>query len=119
MARAYVPDRGDIVWLQFNPQAGHEQAGRRPALVISPKLYNKTVGLALFCPITSRVKGYPFEVLMPSGSKVKGAILSDQIKSLDWRVRNASRFSRASKEVMTEVLAKIFTLVGDSPEPAR
>ena len=119
MARAFIPDRGDIVWLQFNPQAGHEQAGRRPALVISPKVYNKKVGLALFCPITSHIKGYPFEVTLPSGAKVKGAILSDQIKSLDWRVREAKRFARAPKEIMTEVLAKIFTLVGEHPQPAR
>jgi mRNA interferase MazF len=119
MTHGFVPDRGDIVWLQFNPQAGHEQVGRRPALVVSPKMYNKKVGLALFCPITSHIKGYPFEVLMPSGSKVNGAILSDQIKSLDWRVRDAKRFSKAPKEVIAEVLAKIYTLVGEFPQPAR
>jgi mRNA interferase MazF len=119
MARGFIPDRGDIVWLQFTPQAGHEQAGRRPALVVSPKVYNKKVGLALFCPITSHIKGYPFEVLIPSGSKVTGAILSDQIKSLDWRVRDAKRIAKAPREVITEVLAKIYTLVGDSPQPAR
>jgi mRNA interferase MazF len=118
MARGFVPDRGDIVWLH-NPQAGHEQAGRRPALVVSPKVYNKKVGLALFCPITSHIKGYPFEVLMPSRSKVNGVILSDQIKSLDWRVRDAKRFSKAPKEVISEVLAKIYTLVGKPPQPAR
>ncbi len=114
MAGRYVPDRGDIVWLQFNPQAGHEQAGRQPALVISPKAYNKKVGLALFCPITSSIKGYPFEVLLSGDSELKGAILSDQIKSLDWRVRDASRFAKASGETMKEVLAKINTLVGDN-----
>ena len=113
MARKYVPDRGDIVWLQFNPQAGHEHAGRRPALVVSPKVYNQKVGLALFCPITSQVKGYPFEVLLPEGLKVAGAVLSDQIKSMDWRIRNASRLTRAPKETIEEVLAKILTLVGD------
>lgn len=112
-ARRYVPERGDVVWLQFNPRAGHEQSGIRPALVISPKSYNRRVGLGLFCPITSRVKGYPFEVLFPDGHKINGAVLSDQIKSLDWRVRNAKRFAKAPKEVVREVLAKILALVGD------
>ncbi len=111
MARRYVPDRGDIVWLQFNPQAGHEQAGHRPALVVSPRSYNEKVGLALFCPITSQVKGYPFEVVLSSGGKPSGAILSDQVKSLDWRVRRAKRLSKAPKEVIREVLAKIRTLI--------
>jgi len=84
---AYVPARGDLIWLQFNPQAGHEQAGHRPAVVISPSSYNRRVGLALCCPVTSQVKGYPFEVRLPQGLGVEGTILSDQIKSLDWRVR--------------------------------
>lgn len=110
--RQYIPDRGDIVWLQFNPQTGHEQAGRRPALVISPKAYNKKVGLALFCPITSQIKGYPFEVVLPPGFKASGAVLSDQIKSLDWRARKAKRFVRAPKEVLEEVLAKILAILG-------
>ncbi len=113
MARKYVPDRGDVVWLQINPQADHEQAGRRPALVVSPKVYNQKLGLALLCPITSQVKGYPFEVVLPDGLKVAGAVLSDQIKSLDWRFRNARRLTRAPKEIIEEVLAKILTLVGD------
>lgn len=111
--RRYIPDRGDLVWLQFNPQAGHEQAGTRPALVVSPKEYNKKVGLGLFCPITSAVKGYPFEVLLPDGFKVDGAILSDQIESLDWRIRDAKRFAQAPEEVVSDVLAKILALVGD------
>lgn len=119
MAGRFVPDRGDIVWLQFNPQAGHEQSGRRQALVISPKVYNKRVGLALFCPITSNIKGYPFEVTLPAGSKVEGAVLSDQIKSLDWRVRESKSFAKASRETMTEVLAKILTLVGDDKQKPR
>ncbi len=118
-ARRYIPERGDIVWLQFNPQAGHEQAGIRPALVVSPKVYNRKVGLGLFCPITSHVKGYPFEVLLPEGLKARGAVLSDQIKSLDWRVRRAQRFAKAPSEVIDEVLAKILTLVSDEPPPAR
>jgi len=74
VAAAYVPERGDLVWLQFNPQAGHEQAGHRPALVVSPRSYNRRVGLALFCPVTSQVKGYPFEVILPSGLAVQGAV---------------------------------------------
>lgn len=111
MARTYVPDRGDIVWLRFDPRAGHEQAGRRPAFVVSPRAYNRRVGLALFCPITSRVKGYPFEVPLPSGGKARGAVLSDQLKSLDWRARKARRLDRASEEVTLEVTARILALV--------
>lgn len=107
----YVPDRGDIVWLHFDPRVGHEQAGRRPALVISPKTYNRRVGLALFCPITSNVKGYPFEVELPKGSRAKGAVLCDQIKSLDWRVRRAKRLGPAPATVMDEALAKIIALI--------
>jgi len=113
----YVPDRGDIVWLQFTPQAGHEQAGHRPALVISPLPYNRKVGLALFCPITSRVKGYPFEVELPPGLPVAGAILADQIKSLDWRVRKAKRMCIAPQEVVEEVLGKVSALVGGYEPP--
>ena len=111
MAKPYVPERGDIVWLQFDPQAGHEQAGRRPAFVVSPRAYNRRVGLALFCPVTSRVKGYPFEVALPDGGKAQGAILSDQLKSLDWRARKAIRFDRASFDTVAEVTARINVLV--------
>lgn len=114
MAKTYVPARGDVVWLQFDPQSGHEQAGHRPALVISPRAYNGKVGLALFCPITSQVKGYPFEVRFPPESKVTGAVLADQLKSLDWRARNSKRFSRAPKAVLSEVLGKIHALAGDA-----
>ena len=110
--KRYVPERGDVVWLQFAPQAGHEQAGHRPALVVSPRSYNGKVGLALFCPITSQVKGYPFEVTLAPGGKVVGAILSDQLKSLDWRVRDAKKFDSVSDSVLNEVLAKIAALVG-------
>jgi len=99
------------VWLHFDPQRGHEQAGRRPALVISPEAYNRKVGLALFCPVTSKVKGYPFEVLAPRESKLKGAILSDQIKSLDWRARRAAFLCRVPEGVMAEVLARIQALL--------
>jgi mRNA interferase MazF len=111
MALGYTPNRGDIIWLQFTPQAGHEQAGRRPALVISPRAYNRKVGLALCCPITSRIKGYPFEVLLPKGLKVEGAILSDQIKSLDWRSRRAEKMGVAPGEVIEETTARILALV--------
>ena len=111
MARRYVPLRGDIVWIEFNPQAGHEQAGHRPALVVSHTTYNEKVGLASFCPITSNVKGYPFEVVLPEKSKVSGAILADQIKSLDWRVRRAKKVASAPQSVVEEVLAKILTLL--------
>lgn len=113
MAPGYVPERGDVIWLQFDPQSGREQAGRRPALVISPSAYNGRVGLAVCCPVTSRVKGYPFEVLFPSGSQVVGAVLSDQLKSLDWRARRAKRLATAPTEMLQEVLGKIRALVGE------
>lgn len=92
ISKKYFPDRGDAVWLNFSPKAGHEQSGRRPAVVVSPKSYNKKVGLGLFCPITSQIKGYPFEVIIPAGLSISGVVLSVQIKSLDWRVRNAQLF---------------------------
>jgi mRNA interferase MazF len=108
--RTYVPDRGDAVWLQFNPQAGHEQAGRRPALVLSPAAYNGKVGLAVLCPITSQSKGYPFEVAI-STRKLTGVVLSDQVKSLDWRVRQAEMIERVPDAVVQEVLAKLSSLL--------
>jgi len=108
---AYVPDSGDIVWIMFNPQAGHEQAGYRPALVLSPKAYNGKVGLALLCPITNQVKGYPFEVLIPEGLEVKGAILSDQVKSLDWKARNSEFACKLPTEKYNEVVKKLSALI--------
>lgn len=111
MTAAYVPDRADLVWLEFTPQTGSEQAGRRPALVISPKAYNAKVGLALFCPVTSRVKGYPFEVVLPEGSGVIGVVLADQLKSLDWRARKAKLIGRASYELLAMVTARILPLL--------
>ena len=108
---AYIPDSGDIVWIMFNPQAGHEQAGHRPALVLSPKSYNGKVGLAILCPITSQVKGYPFEVLIPEGLEVKGAILSDQVKSLDWKARKAQFSCKLPSEQYNEVVKKLSTLI--------
>ena len=107
----YVPARGDIVWLTFSPQAGHEQAGRRPALVLSPKTYNERTGLALFCPITSVVKGYPFEVPLPSTSAISGVVLADQVRSLDWRARRAGFEGRAERQVITDALEKISLLL--------
>jgi len=107
----HIPRRGDLIWLQFTPQAGHEQAGHRPAVVISPSSYNRRVGLALCCPVTSQVKGYPFEVLLPQGLGVEGAILSDQVKSLDWRVRKARRIGVVPADVLQETVGKILALV--------
>lgn len=107
----YAPERGDIVWLAFTPQAGREQAGRRPALVLSPKSYNRKTSLALPCPITSRVKGYPFEVPLPAASPVRGVVLADQVKSLDWRARKARFASRVSPRVVGEALEKLAVLL--------
>jgi len=108
---AYVPDRGDVVWLDFTPQAGHEQAGRRPALVLSPSAYNKKVGLAIICPITNQVKGYPFEVVIPVGYQVTGVILADQVKNLDWQSRKASRICTLDTAIVQEVLRKFAVLL--------
>ncbi len=108
---AYVPKRGDAVWILLNPQAGHEQAGRRPAVVLSPAEYNGKVGLGLFCPVTSQVKGYPFEVYLPADVDVKGVVLSDQVKSLDWRARQAEFICQLPVATIAEVLAKARTLL--------
>lgn len=110
VGKAYVPDRGDLVWIHFNPQAAHEQAGRRPALILSPSVYNGRVGLALLCPVTSQRKGYPFEVALPRG-KLSGVVLADQVKSLDWRARQAERAGTAPAPVVEEVLRKLATLL--------
>lgn len=109
--RGWVPDRGDLIWVEFTPQAGHEQAGRRPALVVSPRAYNAAAGLALLCPVTSRVKGYAFEVALPDGGSVKGVVLADQIKSQDWRARRVHHIGSVTGTVMEEVRAKLRTLV--------
>lgn len=108
---AYVPKRGDAIWINFNPQAGHEQAGRRPAIVLSPQSYNGKVGLCLLCPIANQVKGYPFEVLIPAGLSVTGVVLSDQAKSLDWRVRNVEFIVDLPEAVTNEVLKKLKSLL--------
>lgn len=109
--KQYCPERGDVVWISFNPQAGHEQAGRRPAVVLSPASYNRKVGLAVMCPITSHVKGYPFEVVLPHDLPVTGAVLSDQVKSLDWRKREATLMTRLPDEIMAEVLGRLEALL--------
>jgi mRNA interferase MazF len=111
MPRKYVPDRGDLVWLHFTPRAGREQAGHRPALVLSPRNYNQKSNLALFCPVTSRIKGYPFEVPLPDGLPVNGVVLSDQMKSLDWLARRATFAAKLSDEAIDQVLGKALALL--------
>lgn len=111
MPRRYCPRRGDVVWLSFSPQAGHEQAGHRPALVISPEAYNRKTGLALLCPITSQHKGFPFEVAIPNGLKASGVIMADQIKSMDWKARKARFCCTLPQETLLKVLGKLRTLL--------
>lgn len=106
-----VPDRGDVFWLQFHPQRGREQQGRRPAVILSPASYNGKVGLAVCCPVTTQVKGYPFEVPLPEGLPARGAILSDQVKSLEWRSRQPRFLCRLPDAVTEQVLAKLNTLL--------
>ena len=107
----FTPDRGDIVWVNLNPQTGHEQAGRRPALVLSPASYHRKVGLVILCPITSQSKGYPFEVVIPANDKIRGVILADQVKSLDWKIRETSFICRLSDSVVEEVLKKLSAII--------
>ncbi|NPV02243.1 MAG: endoribonuclease MazF [Brevinematales bacterium] len=110
---SYIPDRGDIVWLMFNPRSGHEQSGHRPALVISPKAYNAKTGLALFCPITTKIKGYPFEIRVNAGDKINGAVLCDQVKSLDWRARDARFITAAPGDIIAGVIGFINLLINE------
>ena len=110
-SQEYVPDRGDIVWLSFHPQSGHEQSGRRPALVISPQKYNEKTNLAILCPITNRIKGYPFEVRLPDTLEISGVILSDQIKNLDWKTREAEFICKLPGAVLRETLNKLNVLL--------
>lgn len=110
MVRRYVPEAGDIVWLHFDPQAGHEQAGHRPAVVVSPSSYNGKTGLILCCPMTTQIKGYPFEVLI-AGNR-PSAVLSDQIKSLDWVVRKASHKGKVLPDELAQVRGKAFAIIG-------
>lgn len=109
-SRAYVPDAGDVVWLEFDPQAGHEQAGHRPALVMSPSIYNGKTGLMICCPLSTKIKGYPFEVLAEVGGQA-GVVLSDQVKSLDWKIRRARKKGAVSESVMMDVRARIKALL--------
>jgi len=111
--QAYVPQRGDAVWVTFNPQDGHEQAGRRPAVVLSPGAYNSKVGLAILCPITSQIKGYPFEVPLPDGLPIGGVVLADQVKSLDWQAREAEFISALPPATVSEILQRISVLLSE------
>ncbi|MHB1420305.1 MAG: endoribonuclease MazF [Bacillota bacterium] len=111
MVKEYLPDQGDIVWLQFNPQVGHEQSGKRPAIVLSPQIYNEKIGLALLCPITSQEKGYPFEVKLPDYLEIRGVVLSDQLKNLDWQKRKADFICKAPEEIIAEIREKIRLLI--------
>lgn len=110
MVNGYIPEKGDIVWLDFTPQSGHEQRGRRPAIVLSKRAYNQKIGLALFCPITSKEKGYPFEVKI-NGKKINGCVLSDQIKSLDWTERNIEFIESSKKEIISDVIEKVELMI--------
>jgi mRNA interferase MazF len=115
-AKRYVPDRGDVVWIDFDPQAGHEQAGRRPALVLSPRIYNRPSGLVLLCPITSQAKGYPYEIAVPSGLRVNGVILTDQVKNMAWKQRRAAFLCDMPAEVLDDVVEKLLTLIDPTSE---
>ncbi len=107
----YVPNRGDVVWLSFDPQAGRKQTGRRPALILSPAAYNDKVGLALCCPITNQVKGYPFEVALPVEGRVTGVVLADRLRSLDWRARRAEYITHVSVDLVRAVIARLDALL--------
>jgi mRNA interferase MazF len=108
---SYIPDRGDIIWLEFDPQKGHEQKGRRPGIVLSKKEYNQKSNLAIICPITSKIKGYPFEVRI--NSIIQGIILSDQIRSIDWKSRNAAFIEKTPEEILKEILENIDLLLNE------
>lgn len=112
MVNRYCPRRGDVIWINLDPQRGHEQAGHRPALVLSPETYNRKTGLAILCPITSHQKGYPFEVAIPPGLKIAGAVLVDHVKNMDWKARRAKLATTVPGKVIREVLAKLYTLTG-------
>lgn len=112
MKRSYVPEAGDLVWLTFDPQTGREQRGRRPAVVLSPRIYNERSDLAVVCPITSRVKGRMFEVPVPPGSQVEGAVLADHLKSVDWKQRRAQFAATLDESTLEEVRERIRPLLG-------
>ncbi len=112
----YTPQQGDLVWLDFNPQAGHEQGGRRPAVVVSATAYNKRIGLALVCPVTSRAKGYPFEVKVPEGLPISGVVLADHLKSQDWRARRAEFIASLDEASLTAILERARVLLTREPQ---
>ncbi len=109
---AYVPETGDVIWLTFTPQAGREQAGRRPGLVLSPSAYNRKTSLCLVCPITSKIKGFPFEVILPQECTLQGVILTDHVRSADWQARKAVYVETVSDQILDEVRAKLQALIG-------
>lgn len=111
---AYVPNRGDLIWISFSPNSGHEQGGKRPAIVLSPASYNGKVGLAIVCPITNQQKGYPFEVPLDGSSAITGVVLADQVKSFDWRARQAEKAGRAPRAVVKAVIQNVGVLLTDS-----
>ena len=113
LTKSYVPDTGDIIWLEFTPHSGHEQGGKRPALVVSPAMYNRSTKCALVCPITRKVKGYPFEVLLHDKQKTTGAILADQVRNLDWESRHAKFIEKLSSALLAQVVGKFTTLLPD------
>jgi mRNA interferase MazF len=110
MVKKYVPDRGDLVWLDFNPQLGHEQRGRRPALTLSFREYNEKIGLGIFCPITGKIKGYPFEVEV-IGEKINGCVLSDQVKSLNWTEKNVEFIEKIDKKKLEDVINTLLVII--------
>ena len=109
----YCPKAGDVVWLAFDPQSGREQAGRRPALTLTPESYNRKVGLALFCPITTKAKGFPFEVALPAGLEATGVILSDHVKSMDWQARRAMFACKVPAATLAQVKQRLDALLGN------
>jgi mRNA interferase MazF len=112
VTRTYIPDAGDLVWLTFDPQAGHEQRGRRPALILSPRAYNSKARLAIACPITSHAKGYPFEVPLPADRKISGVVLADHVKNLDWQARRVVFEEKAPTDVLVDVRERLRVLLG-------
>jgi len=112
VVREYVPEAGDLVWVDFSPQAGREQAGRRPAVVLTARFYNQTTGLAVMCPITTHAKGYPFEVQITSGERIRGVVLADHLKNIDWRYRQAQKAGRIPSTTLDQVLKRVSILLG-------
>lgn len=109
---AFIPDGGDLIWLQFDPQVGHEQAGHRPAVVLSPRAYNRRTSLALVCPVTSKSKGYPFEVVLRAGMGISGVVLADQVRCVDWRGRNAKAAGKLPPTTLEEIRDRVAALIG-------